>query len=86
MSVRVSHNLKLLAQHTADGAPNLGEGMAMKIKNGRRFMYIAHEHGPASFSIFDVTEPSDPKMLWQKPVPHTIGCAATRWRCAATSC
>lgn len=70
MSVRIAHNLKLLAQHTAGGAPNLGEGMAMKIKDGRRYMYIAHEHGPAAFSIFDVTEPSDPKMLWQKPLPH----------------
>jgi hypothetical protein len=44
--------------------------MAMKIKDGRRYMYIAHEHGPAAFSIFDVTEPSDPKMLYQLPLPH----------------
>jgi hypothetical protein len=44
--------------------------MAMKIKDGRRYMYIAHEHGPAAFSIFDVTEPSEPKMLWQLPLPH----------------
>ena len=70
MSVRIAHNLKLLAQHTAGGAPNLGEGMAMKVKDGRRYMYIAHEHGPAAFSIFDVTEPSDPKMLFQLPLPH----------------
>ncbi|HEX3674198.1 MAG TPA: hypothetical protein VHU87_07975, partial [Rhizomicrobium sp.] len=70
MTVRIAHNLKLLAQNTAGGAPNLGEGMAMKIKDGRRYLYIAHEHGPASFSIFDVTEPADPKMLWQKPLPH----------------
>lgn len=70
MTVRIAHNLKLLAQHDAGGAPNLGEGMAMKIKNGRRYMYIAHEHHPACFSIFDVTEPADPKMLWQLPLPH----------------
>ena len=70
MTVRLAYNLKLLAQHTAGGAPNLGEGMAMKIKDGRRYMYIAHEHGPAAFSIFDVTEPSEPKMLWQLPLPH----------------
>ena len=70
MTVRLAHNLKLLAQHTAGGAANLGEGMAMKIKDGRRYMYIAHEHGPAAFSIFDVTEPSDPKLLWQLPLPH----------------
>jgi hypothetical protein len=70
MSVKIAHNLKLLAQHDAGGAPNLGEGMAMKISNGRRYLYIAHEHGPASFSIFDATEPSDPKLLWQLPLPH----------------
>ena len=70
MTVRLAYNLKLLAQHTAGGAPNLGEGMAMKIKDGRRYMYIEHEHGPAAFSIFDVTEPSEPKMLWQLPLPH----------------
>jgi hypothetical protein len=70
MTVRIAHNLKLLAQHDAGGAPNLGEGMAMKIKNGRRYMYIAHEHHPACFSIFDVTEPAAPKMLWQLPLPH----------------
>lgn len=71
MSVRIAHNLKLLAQHDAGGAPNLGEGMAMKITpDGRRIMYIAHEHPPAAFSIFDVTEPSDPKLIWQLPLPH----------------
>jgi hypothetical protein len=70
MTVRIAHNLKLLARHDAGGAANLGEGMAMKIKNGRRYMYIAHEHHPACFSIFDVTEPAAPKMLWQLPLPH----------------
>jgi hypothetical protein len=71
MSVRIAHNLKLLARHDAGGAPNLGEGIAMKVTpDGRRFMYIAHEHGPMCFSIFDVTEPSGPKMLWQLPLPH----------------
>ena len=33
-------------------------------------MYIAHEHPPMIFSIFDVTEPSEPKLLWQLPAPH----------------
>ncbi|MGH8634801.1 MAG: hypothetical protein ACRET7_11800, partial [Burkholderiales bacterium] len=62
MTVRIAHNLKLLARHDAGGAPNLGEGMAMKIKDGRRYLYIAHEHPPMCFSIFDVTEPAAPKM------------------------
>ena len=71
MTVRLAQNLKLLAQHDAGGAPNLGEGMAMKLtRDGRRIMYIAHEYGPATFSIFDVTEPRDPRLLWQLPIPH----------------
>jgi hypothetical protein len=71
MTVRIAHNLKLLAQHDAGGAPNLGEGMAMKVtRDGRRIMYIAHEYGPATFSIFDVTEPREPRLLWQLPIPH----------------
>ncbi|HSQ04024.1 MAG TPA: hypothetical protein VLN59_08315, partial [Burkholderiales bacterium] len=71
MTVRIAENLKLLAQHDAGGAPNLGEGMAMKItRDGRRIMYIAHEHPPIAFSIFDVTEPREPKLIWQLPLPH----------------
>lgn len=72
MGVRIAHNLKLLAHHLAGGAPNLGEGMAMKMtRAGRRILYIAHEYGPATFSVFDVTEPRDPKLLWQLPIPHS---------------
>jgi len=71
MNTRIEHNFKLLAQHDAGGAPNLGEGMAMKVtRDGRRIMYIAHENAPVAFSIFDVTEPSKPKMVWQLPLPH----------------
>jgi len=71
MNTRIEHNFKLLARHDAGGAPNLGEGMAMKVtRDGRRIMYIAHENAPVAFSIFDVTEPSKPKMVWQLPLPH----------------
>jgi hypothetical protein len=71
MNTRIEHNFKLLAQHDAGGAPNLGEGMAMKVtRDGRRIIYIAHENAPVAFSIFDVTEPSKPKMVWQLPLPH----------------
>lgn len=69
--VRIAHNLKLLGRHDAGGAPNLGEGMAMKVtRDGRRIMYIAHEHAPMAFSIFDVTDPREPKLVWQLPLPH----------------
>ena len=31
---------------------------------------VAHEHPPACFSVFDVTEPSAPQLKWQLPLPH----------------
>ncbi len=69
--VRIQDNLKLLAHHEMGGAPNLGEGMAVKIaRDGRRIMYIAHENPPMAFSILDVTNPSNPELLWQLPLPH----------------
>lgn len=70
-AVRIQHNLRLIAHHDMGGAPNLGEGMAMKIAaGGRRIMYLAHENPPMAFSILDVTEPSRPELLWQLPLPH----------------
>jgi hypothetical protein len=70
-SVRIAHNLKLLAQHDLGGAPNAGEGIAMKVTpDGRRILYVAHENPPIDFSILDVTDPSSPELLWQRPLPH----------------
>ena len=70
-AVRIAQNLSLLAHHDAGGAPNLGEGMAIKLaRDGRRLLYIAHENPPIAFSIFDVTEPREPRMIWQLPLPH----------------
>jgi hypothetical protein len=69
--VRHAHNLQLVAHHTLDGAPNVGEGMAMKITpDGRRLLYIANEHPPAALSILDVTEPSSPELVFQLPCEH----------------
>ena len=69
--VRIAHNLRLLANHDLGGAPNAGEGIAMKITpDGRRILYVAHENPPMAYSILDVTEPTNPELLWQLPVPH----------------
>jgi len=68
---RIEDNLKLIAHHTLDGAPNIGEGMAMKITNdGRRFLYLANEAPPVAMSILDVTDPADPQLVWQLPTEH----------------
>ena len=69
--VRVQHNLTLLAHHLLDGAPNTGEGMAMKVTDdGRRLLYVANENPPMAMSILDVTDPKDPQLVWQLPCAH----------------
>ncbi|HEX3549775.1 MAG TPA: hypothetical protein VHT53_05335 [Candidatus Elarobacter sp.] len=40
-----------------------GEGFAMKMAGDRRILYVAHESGPACFTIFDVTNPAQPRPL-----------------------
>jgi hypothetical protein len=70
-TVRLERNLTLLAQHDLGGAPNAGEGIAMKVtRDGRHLLYIAHENPPMAFSILDVSDPRDPRLVWQLPVPN----------------
>lgn len=69
--VRLQRNLSLIAHHDLGGAPNAGEGMAMKVTpDGRRVLYVAHENPPMCFSVLDVTDPADPRLVWQLPLPH----------------
>ena len=69
--VRLARNFNLIGRSDLGGAPNAGEGIAVKITHdGRRIMYLAHENPPMCFSVLDVTEPSAPKVVWQLPLPH----------------
>ncbi|MCP5156642.1 MAG: hypothetical protein H6983_20870 [Ectothiorhodospiraceae bacterium] len=69
--VRLAHNLKLVGHDDLGGAPNAGEGIAIKItRDGRRIMYLAHENPPMCLSVLDVSTPSAPTLLWQLPLPH----------------
>lgn len=69
--VRLQEGVKLIAHSDLNGAPNTGEGMALKVEaSGRRILYVAHEHPPAAYSAFDVSDPRDPQLVWQIPVPH----------------
>lgn len=69
--VRLQHNLHLLGHNDLGGAPNAGEGLAMKVtRQGQRFLYIAHENPPMALSVLDVTDPRDPTVAWQMPLPH----------------
>ena len=72
--VRLARNLKLVGRSDIGGYPNTGEGIAMKFsRDGRRIMYLANENPPICFSVLDVTDPSDPRLVWQLPLPHRSG-------------
>ncbi len=67
----IESNLELLANTDLGGAPNVGEGMAMKVTaGGRRLLYVAHENPPVDFSILDVSDPRAPRLVWQLPTAH----------------
>ena len=69
--MRLARNLKLIGRSDIGGHPNTGEGIAMKFsRDGRRIMYLANENPPICFSVLDVTDPTDPKVVWQLPLPH----------------
>ena len=40
--------MRLLGQHDLDGHGNCGEGTALLEGAGKRYLYLAHESGPAN--------------------------------------
>ncbi len=62
--------MRLLGQHDLGGRGNCGEGTALLCRAGRRYLYLAHESGPANFSVVEVTDPAMPRLLTQTTVPH----------------
>ncbi len=67
----IENGLRLLARHDLGGAPNAGEGIALKVaRDGRRYLFIAHENPPAAVSVLDVTEPSRPALVAQTKAVH----------------
>ena len=65
-----SNGMRLLGQHDLGGHGNGGEGIALIERGGRRYLYLAHERGPANFSVLDVTDPTAPRLLTQTTLPH----------------
>ena len=62
--------MRYLSQHDLGGHGNCGEGIALLERGGRRYLYLAHERGPANFSVLDVTDPRAPQLLTQTMLPH----------------
>ena len=66
-----AHNMRLLSQDRLRGFGGIGEGMAMqKTRDGRRIMWLAHEHAPKNFTGVDVTDPRNPRVVVQTELPH----------------
>jgi hypothetical protein len=63
--------MRYLGHHGLAGHGNCGEGMALLERDGRRYLYLAHERGPANFSVLDVTDPTAPALLTQTTLPHS---------------
>ena len=62
--------MRQLGRHDLGGHGNCGEGIAVLERGGRRYLYLAHERGPANFSVLDVTDPTAPRLLTQTMLPH----------------
>ncbi len=62
--------MRYLGRHDLGGNGNCGEGIALLERGGRRYLYLAHERGPANFSVLDVTDPRAPQLLTQTMLPH----------------
>jgi len=66
-----SKNMRLLAQNELNGFGRGGEGFAVQqLPGGRRILYVAHERAPKDFSVLDVTDPTQPKVIVQIDMPH----------------
>ena len=65
-----SENMRLIGHSDLNGFGNGGEGLALQAKNGRRYLYIAHESAPKNFTVVDVSDPREPAVVTQTELPH----------------
>lgn len=66
-----SKNMRFIGHHTLNGFGNGGEGFSLKqLPDGRRILFVAHEGPPKDFTVLDVTDPAEPKVIAQIDLPH----------------
>ena len=67
----LAKNMRLVGHNDLGGFGNGGEGLGLqRTRDGRRVLYIAHESAPKNFTVVDVTDPTQPRMLAQTDLPH----------------
>ncbi|MBO0705925.1 MAG: hypothetical protein J2P39_11440 [Candidatus Dormibacteraeota bacterium] len=62
--------MRLLAQCELDGRGNGGEGLGLVDRDGRRFLFIAHESAPRNLTVVDVSDPRRPEVVRTLDLPH----------------
>src|SRR5262252_7382398 len=63
-----SSNMRIVGHSDLNGRGNGGEGLALnQYADGRRVLFLAHESAPLCFSVVDVTNVTQPKVLSQVP-------------------
>ena len=68
-----SHNMRLIGHTDLNGFGNGGEGLSLQqTRDGRRFLYIAHESAPKNFTVVEVTDPRAPTVVAQTELPHAL--------------
>ena len=61
--------MQIIGHSNLNGVGKGGEGLALRqYPNGQRVLFLAHESAPMCFSVIDVTNPEDPKVIAQLPV------------------
>ena len=61
--------MQIVGHSNLNGVGKGGEGLALRqYPNGQRVLFLAHESAPMCFSVIDVTNPEDPKVIAQLPV------------------
>ena len=63
-------NMKLISHHDLNGFGNVGEGVALQERDGRRILWLAHESAPKDFTAVDVTDLANPKTIIQTEISH----------------
>ena len=67
--VAEASNMQIIGHSNLNGVGKGGEGLALRqYPNGQRVLFLAHELAPMCFSVIDVTNPEDPKVIAQLPV------------------
>ena len=62
--------MRQLAWSDVAGTGNIGEGLGLHVRRGRRILYAAHVAAPLAFSAIDVTDPRAPVVIQQVRLPH----------------